>query len=483
MGKFKLLLAAGTILGLAAGGAQASRLMDLQGNPASVTGTGLLTQPDGFVETGSPYSGAQGLESESATPWSAPAPGTINMRINLFANEFPMAAWWSGMNGNGTPASNAGNKQQAFGIYGWIRVDLGIDGMTRNGIRYGAFTEIRENNTTGVTGGTSSATSGFGQGASADSGDNTLYVRQANVYLGTDQLGFLRVGSGIGADVLLETGLNDEYDIGWVNLVNSNIPSNIVPIWPWADDGSEYMAARIVYASPVIHGIDGVISFAPNNSTPFDGSGCSAAYGGVGCVTQSSSTFSGDYANRFRNQLGVGLRYRDAIGPVGFALAGIYTVSGVVNNVGPQLYKGQSIGNVGAQVTYDHNLSVGGNVMWGAFNGNWGLQPVGGATAVAWTAGAKYTIPHLPGTIGVNYFNYKYQGQPGLPTQRVSQGIDVGATWGIGPGVVLLAEYAWGQNYQGDYNFLSGASGGAAGSNLQNKVQAQIVTAGMSVRF
>ena len=487
MRKVPLLVATGAMLGLVAGTADASRLVDIEGNPASVTGTGLTNTPDGFIGTGSPATGAQGLEGETATPWSKPKPGTINMRINLFVNEFPMAAWWSGMNGNGTPKANAGNKQQPFGIWGYIRIDLGIDGQTRNGIKYGAFTEIRENNTTNVTGGTTSVSGGFGQSASADSSGNTLYVRHANVYLGTDQLGFLRIGTAVGADNLLETGLNDDFGIGWVNLTNStSVPNNINPVWPWADAGAEYMAARIAYASPVIDGFDGVISFAPNNSTPFDGSGCSQPYGGVGCATQSSSTLAGDIG-RFRNQLSMGLRYRNAWGPVGVAVAGIWTVSGKVNAVGPQQFNGQNIGNVGAQVTFNHYASVGGNVMWGAFNGAWGLQPVGGATAIAWTVGGKYTIPEAPITFGVNYYSYKYQGDSTPAngtnlTQRVSQGLDVAASYGLGPGVVLLAEYAWGQNYQGNFNFLTN---NAAGTNIHanNKVWAQILTAGMSVRF
>jgi len=478
MRKFPLLLATGALLGLAAGTAEASRLIGYEGNPASVTGTGLTNTPDGFIGMGSPTTGAQGDEAETATPWSKPAPGTINMRINLFVNEFPMAAWWSGMNGNGTPASNAGNKQQPFGIYGWIRIDFGIDGQTKNGIKYGAFTEIRENNTTNVTGGTTSASGGFGQSASADSMGNTLYVRHANVYLGTDAVGFLRIGTAIGADNLLETGINDDYDITWMNLSNNtSIPNNLNPVWPWADAGPEYMAARIAYASPVIFGFDGVISFAPNNSTPFDGSGCSQPYGGVGCATQSSSQLPGDIG-RYRNQLSMGLRYRNAFGPVGLAIAGIWTVSGKVNAVGPQQFNGMNLGNVGAQVTLNHYVSVGGNVLWGAFNGAWGLQPVGGATAVAWTVGGKYTIPQAPMTFGVNYFDYKYQGQAGLPTQRVSRGLDLGAAYGLGPGVVLLAEYAWGENKQGDFNFLTNSVGPAG-----NKVWAQLITAGMSVRF
>ena len=64
------------------------------------------------------------------------------MRVNSFVNEFPMYTTWTGMNGSGTPAANSGNKQQGYGIYGWIRVDIGIDGQTKNGIKYGAFTEI-----------------------------------------------------------------------------------------------------------------------------------------------------------------------------------------------------------------------------------------------------------------------------------------------------------------------------------------------------
>ncbi|HUB14924.1 MAG TPA: hypothetical protein VMB34_23445, partial [Acetobacteraceae bacterium] len=103
-----------------------------------------------------------------------------------------------------------------------------------------------------------------------------------------------------------------------------------------------------------------------------------------------------------------------------------------------------------------------------------------GTTAVAWTAGVKYTMPFIPATIGAYYFNYKYQGTVTAPflTQRVSQGIDVGAVYGMGPGVSLVAEYAWGQNSQGDFDFLTNT----AGLN-NNTVQAQVATVGMSIRF
>ena len=101
-------------------------------------------------------------------------------------------------------------------------------------------------------------------------------------------------------------------------------------------------------------------------------------------------------------------------------------------------------------------------------------------------AGARFTIPQLPSTIGGSFFDYKYQGQPGLPTQRTSAGLDLGATYGIGPGAVLIAEYLWGYNYQGDYNFLSNQSGTVTATNradLNNKVQEQILEAGIALRF
>jgi len=497
MQKFRQLLLAGTMLGLLAGTGHAARVIDMSGNPATVTGVGMVTQPDGFPEVGSPYTGGQGLESETTVPFSNPQPGTVDMRINLEVNEFPMAAWWTGM--GGTPTTT-GDKQQPFGIAGYIRLDFGIDGMSKSGVRYGGFVEIRENNTTNITGSstavtTTSATgttstgaltgisSGFGQSASSDSGDNTLYVRQANTYAGTDKLGFLRIGTGLGAQTLFEVGLLDDFDWGgWDQFGGEiNAPTNVQPVWPWADVGAEYMAGRIMYVSPVIDGFDFGIAFAPNNSTPFNGSGCSAGGGGVGCVTQSSSTLSGDYG-RYRNELGLAARYRNSFGRVGFAVSGIYTTSGKVDDaaMGLQPYKGLNIGDVGASVQFNRQVEIAGNVMWGAFNGAWGLQPAGGTSAIAWVAGAKYTIPQLPATLGAYYFNYKYQGTTAAPffSARTSQGLDVGAVYGLGPGVVAVAEYAWGQVYQGGVDLLTGSAGAA-----YNEVNASVLTVGMSVRF
>jgi hypothetical protein len=487
--KLRVLLSAGAILGLVAGTAHAGRILDMDGNPATVTGTGLVTGVDGFQEMGSPYSGGQGLETETAVPFSVPQPGKVNMRANLFVNEFPMAAWWTGMGGS---PGNVGDKQQALGIYGWIRLDFGIDAMTKTGVKYGAFVEIRDNNTTslggvvsggGITPG-STVSSSFAQSASGVSGDNTLYVRHANAYVGTDQLGFLRIGTGLGSQTLYEVGLFDDFDIGgWISFASANIPGNVAPVWPWADEGGAYMAGRIQYVSPVIDGFDFGVDYAPNNGGPFDGSGCSTGGGGVGCASQSSSTLVQDYGTRYRNEIGGAIRYRNSFGPVGLATSFTWTHSGTVNAaVAPtaQKYDGLDIGDAGIYVSILHQLELGGNVMWGSINGNWALKPQGGKDAFAWVTGVKYTIPQIPLTVGTYYFNYKYQGTTAGPffSTRTSQGLDVGAVYGFGPGVVGIAEYAWGQVYQGGVDILTGSPGAA-----YNTVNANVFTVGMSVRF
>jgi len=150
-----------------------------------------------------------------------------------------------------------------------------------------------------------------------------------------------------------------------------------------------------------------------------------------------------------------------------------------------QPYKGLDVGDAGTYISIFKQLEVGGNVMWGAVNGAWAPMPSGGKHALAWVTGVKWTIPQLPATLGAYYFNYKYQGNAtpisatcAFCTQRTSQGLDVGAVYGFGPGVVAVAEYAWGQVYQGDVDLLTGSAGSA-----YNTVTANVVTVGMSVRF
>ena len=116
---------------------------------------------------------------------------------------------------------------------------------------------------------------------------------------------------------------------GWAWQAGGLAPSATGPTWPWADAGNEYQAARIAYLSPVFAGFDFVITFAPNNLPATSGGDtCSAVY--TGCISQSTSNAASDLA-RYRNEFEVGLRYRNAFGPIGLAASGVYTVSAPTN--------------------------------------------------------------------------------------------------------------------------------------------------------
>jgi len=543
MRKLKLLLYAGTMAGALGGAAFAVEFPPSDGSTPtgpiqSPTGVGMVTTAGGFQEVGSSYTGGQGQQytplasSYNLSPFSTPAPGTAILRLDLQTVMFAQGAWWTGMNGSGVgtsanlnsaTATNAlGNKQAPYAIVGYVRLDMAMDGMSKSGVRYGAFTEIRENtlNPNSATGtNAATAVSGTGTGyatasatSSGTSGLNTqqtLYVRQAWAYVGSDTLGIVRIGQGFSTNSLMQLGLNDEFDAGgWVGWQSGGImPAATGPTWPWADSGNEYQAARIAYLSPVFFGFDAVTSFAPNNAPATSGGDtCSSVY--TGCVTQSTSNAAGDLA-RYRNEFEIGIRYRNAFGPVGLAVSGVWTHS-APTNPGPDAalgaagtpagptnalrYNGLNMGMIGGEVTFNKYIAVGANVLFGAYNGSWGLQAKapyclsatlcqGSETeAIAWVAGARFTIPQLPSTIGGSFFDYKYQGQPGLPTQRTSAGLDLGATYGLGPGAVVIAEYLWGYNYQGGYNFLTNAdTGTTAGQN--NKVQEQVVVLGIALRF
>src|ERR1700722_1931603 len=162
MRKLKLLLYAGTMAGALGGAAFAVEFPPSDGSTPtgpiqSPTGVGMVTTAGGFQEVGSSYTGGQGQQytpqasSYNLSPFSTPAPGTAVLRLDLQTVMFVQGAWWTGMNGSGVgnsanlnsaTATNAlGNKQAPYAIVGYVRLDMGIDGMSKTGVRYGAFTE------------------------------------------------------------------------------------------------------------------------------------------------------------------------------------------------------------------------------------------------------------------------------------------------------------------------------------------------------
>ena len=85
-------------------------------------------------------------------------------------------------------------------------------------------------------------------------------------------------------------------------------------------------------------------------------------------------------------------------------------------------YNGFSVGDGGLALTYA-GFTVGGNVLWGAFNGQVGLKPQGGVNAVAWVGGVQYAVGPL--TIAATYMNYQSQGAAAMinKSQSYNDGI------------------------------------------------------------
>jgi predicted porin len=144
-------------------------------------------------------------------------------------------------------------------------------------------------------------------------------------------------------------------------------------------------------------------------------------------------------------------------------------------------YNGFSVGDGGLALTYA-GFTIGGNVLWGAFNNQVQLKPTGAPNAVAWVGGAQYAIG--PVTVAASYYNYQYQGSTATIingkslTQRYDDALAVGATYSIAPGLNAYAEYLYGQSHQGAVNLL-----GVGSSNEHNDVHVQSFILGTRVQW
>ncbi len=389
------------------------------------------------------------------------------------------------------PNSVAGTKQQPFQMLGYPRFYLGWDAMATNGLKYGLFWEIRDNSASYNT-----ASSG-NPGISGNSSNGTLFWRRDFGYLGTDQVGTLRMGQTDGPMSLFLVGTFDDFATG---LFNGDINdagvggggfSGVVPWWPFPDVGNEYTSAKLVYLSPAFAGFDFSVSYEPSSANLHDGNNCTlTALGPVGCNSQSTSSSGGDLQRR-RNTIEAGIRYRGAFG--GFGVAGslitmqgghISPTAGATTSTpgGPSVsqFNNLSMYDGGLALTFA-GLTVGGNVIWGQYNGQFAPKPAGGANSVAWIAGAEYT--YGPMIIGGAYYAWTYQGALGLMTQRRDQGLQFGLTYNLAPGLAFLAEYLYGQRYQGGYNFVTNTACPGAGCTAFNNVKMQIVGAGFQFRW
>jgi hypothetical protein len=304
-----------------------------------------------------------------------------------------------------------------------------MDAMTTNGIKYGAAVEIRTN-----MNGTQTNAS-----ASANSGAQTFYIRRAYGYVGTDAAGTVRFGQIDGPLGLMKVGDMQTVGDGGVNGDVPDFTPSIVGAWQFPFSvGAEYAQNKIIYLSPSFAGFDFGISFAPSTSALLGSIGSAATDG------PSASTFPGDH--RGRNFYELNARYRGTFSGVGLAANVGYMGSGRVNGGGPINYKGMSVVDAGLAATF-MNITVGGHMSTGKFNGQASLSASGEKDAMLYIVGANYDNGVY--TLGGHYYNGSRPGVIGNGAAKKDSVFAAGATWNWAPGAQLLAEVMTGSEKEG----------------------------------
>ena len=268
-----------------------------------------------------------------------PAPGQMIIRLGGTVAVYQQ---YSQQGDAATPTGNGGkNKLANWDFVSYARLYPSLEGRATNGLKYGAFMEIRQDVTNGAGGGVYGSVSGDAPRRAE------LYFRREYGYFGTDQLGIIRVGSGDQPTSLFITGNMENFnDGGW----NGDVPGPIAPAlqiaWPFEDTGNLYTTNKIVYLSPQFAGFDFGVSYEPNTGNESGNNGCGATnfYAGgtqtppiggagatAGCNALSSTGVAGELSRR-RNTFDGVIRYRGAFGPVGIAATGGFIFSGQVQN-------------------------------------------------------------------------------------------------------------------------------------------------------
>ena len=147
-----------------------------------------------------------------------------------------------------------------------------------------------------------------------------------------------------------------------------------------------------------------------------------------------------------------------------------------------QKFQGLSVGHIGTEITIA-GVTFGGHYSYGAENGQWGLEPVGGKDANFYMAGAQYTVGAL--IVGASYFNNQNTGDyTGLKTpgstegQRVEYGVAAGGTYSLTPGIGFYLAYLYGDRKQSGYDFLAGTTG-----TTNNEVHSQAIGLGITTQW
>jgi hypothetical protein len=497
----RLLLATTAVLGGVVGG---NGLANAQTTPAPTTVP--LTQFTGAPATPGAIP-SQIFSPFTAVPGTTPGPATITVRLDGRINFYMMAGSDSGRNpGVVTTAAGAApvatnTKLSDYTFQNYTRLFPSFDGIAANGLKYGGWMEVRQDNAVAPGGGINGSISGATRARGA------LYVRDNFVYIGTDQLGYLRGGSGWGPTTLFITGSFENFNDGaWNGDAPAMFTGSNQLAWPFMDVSTFYSLDKITYLSPQIAGFDMGVSFAPSTANVNEGVGnCSyansaasasgltgVAVGGggvVGCDATASTSVLAE-TRRARDIVELEGRYRGAFGPIGVVAQAGGVFSGKVGYDGvaaPALrYSDLEIGDGGFQVTYG-GLAVGGHVTAGKTNTGFALDPQSGKDYMAWLLGSSYAVG--PFIVGASYFALTSAGsQSGATKPYVGgfreYGVAAGGSYALAPGMNVFLAYLYGHQNEKGVDLLSGTTSSAAGFvSTHNTIQAQGVSIGTQFKW
>lgn len=401
-----------------------------------------------------------------AQPAKPVSPGTVLVHLNGYLQFMIGAVGGNGMSG-GTGVT--AYKNNTIGTMGDIRLYPGFDGMTTSGISYGAQVELRtalsNANGAGVN----------GNGASSN-GVNSLYVRRAYGYIGTEDYGYVRFGQGDGAFTLLQRGVVEAFgdgaqwaaDGGLVNLLPSGKPGEFI----YADQGALYTTDKIVYVSPsieepVLDGkISAVVSYEPNSNGIKEGGATIS-----GNVSQLNDSIAGGSANRRRNTVDGMVDYSVKIAGFATKMSGGYLHSSPLGNLtGAQAYSPMGVWQFGAQTTYkglatdSDTLTFGANAKGGSVADGYGFKVKGGRDALAYIVGAAYA--NGPYALGATFFDSQSAAGVGAGKTRSEYGVAVGGNYVVAKPLSLFVQYLYGHTH-------------VAATNTQ----AQAVAAGATIKW
>ncbi len=388
-----------------------------------------------------------------------PAPSTLTVRLKA-------ALWVEGSYATDSLQHIGTSKDTGVLLGSYMRLYPSFDGVTANGIQYGATTEIRMN--TGGAGGLGNA----GTGSSSNPG-SALYMRRGNGYIGTPTLGRLFFGpenNAIARNAAGSTMEDFDYNGGFNGDFGTGARSAPTS-FAFMRTSSQYTANKLVYMTPAFSGFTLGLSWTPSYST--GDSNCAFAGQAANCAQLSS--FAGGSTSP-KNEWDVSVGYKGSFGPVALTAFAGYQGSGKVMNTtasaaSPQ-FKALSIVAAGGRVTINGvgpgAIGIGGQVNTGQQNFNL-LERQGQRNGTNVVAGIQYTI----GTVifGFQYINTMNPGTLNPANTRSmdhDMGYALGGAWDWAPGATLYGDIAYFTRRQAGYNFAT-ASNGADHNTYQGR--------------